>query len=371
ADFDKLARTLGVDGDAKADKLTVPRPLKSAGKAAVSAGPFAEAVKAVGWDSALRQNKLSTRRAYGAALAALGKADKRIVALDGDVKNSTFADLLAKACPEQYFEGRIAEQNLISAAAGLAAGGKIPFVSSFAKFLIRGYDQLEMASNSNANIKLCGSHAGISLAADGPSQMALPDVAFLRSFAHARRWVDDAPSIRVFCPSDAVSAFKLTERMANLDGLCYMRTHRPDVPLLYDENETFGLDGYKQLGEGRDLLIVASGYMVHVASQALALLQAKPSLSAGLIDAYCLPLETDGILQAAKACGGRILVVEDNYLGGFGDEIAAAAAEHAPNLTVKCLYVRQVPKSARTPGEILEMAHLAPADIAKAAQDMM
>ena len=154
--------------------------------------------------------------------------------MDGDVKNSTFAEMFAKKYPERYFEARIAEQNMISAAVGLAAAGKIPFVSSFAKFLVRGYDQLEMAAITNANIKLCGSHAGVSLAADGPSQMGLPDLAFMRSFAHSRR-VDGAPGIRVFCPSDAVAAFKLTELMANTEGMCYMRTHRPDVDFLYEE----------------------------------------------------------------------------------------------------------------------------------------
>ncbi len=368
-EFDELGKKLGVNGDTKADQLTVPQPLKAACSCKVSAGAFADAVKAVGWEKELAKKKLSTRRAYGAALTALGKADKRIVALDADVKNSTFTDLFAKACPGQYFEGRIAEQNIISAASGLAAGGKIPFVSSFAKFLIRGYDQLEMASNTNANIKLCGSHSGISLAADGPSQMALPDVAFMRSFAHAQRWLDDAPSIRVFCPSDAVSAFKLTELMANANGLCYMRTHRSDVPLLYEENETFALGGFKQLVEGKDVLIVASGYMVHVAKEALEILKGK-SISVGLIDAYSLPLDTDGILKIAANCGGKILVVEDNYAGGFGDEVAAAAAANDDNFTVKSLYVKQVPKSARTPEEIMRMANLSPEDIALAAKTM-
>jgi transketolase len=368
-DFDNLAKKLGVNGDVQADELAIPQPLKAACTCKVSAGSFADAVKAVGWEKDLDKKKLSTRRAYGAALAALGKSDKRVVALDGDVKNSTFADLLAKACPDQYFEGRIAEQNIISAASGLAAGGKIPFVSSFAKFLVRGYDQLEMASNTNANIKLCGSHAGISLAADGPSQMALPDVAFVRSFAHATR-ADGSPAIQVFCPSDAVSAFKLTELMANTAGLCYMRTHRPDVPLLYGENDTFELGGFKQLVEGKDLLIVASGYMVHLANETLNILKEKHSISAGLIDAYSLPLDTDGILKIAATCGGKILVVEDNYAGGFGDEVAVAAAADAPEITVKSLYVKQVPKSARSPKEIMLMANLSPEEIADAAKAM-
>jgi len=318
--------------------------------------------------AALEARKLATRRAYGAALTALG-SDERVVALDGDVRNSTFAQCFAERYPQRYFECRIAEQNMISAAAGLSAGGRIPFVSSFGKFLIRGYDQLEMAAITNANIKLCGSHAGVSLAADGPSQMGLPDVAFMRAFAHSTR-LDGAPAIRVFLPSDAVSAFKLTELMANTDGICYMRTHRPDVDLIYEPGEEFTLGGYKHLVDGEDLCVVASGYMVHVARQALQILDEKAGLSASLVDAYCLPLQTEEILRIGDDCRGQILVVEDNYIGGICDEIAAAAAKSDLGVRVDCLYVHSVPKSAKTPEEVLKMLRLSPEDIAKAAQKM-
>jgi len=256
---------------------------------------------------------------------------------------------------------------MISAGVGMAAGGKIPFVSSFAKFLARGYDQLEIAAITNANIKICGSHAGISLAADGPSQMSLPDVAYMRSLARACRH-DGAPSVRVMLPCDAVSAYKLTELMANLDGICYMRTHRPDVGFVYDESETFVVGGFKQLVEGTDLLIVASGYMVHVALKALAMLKEKANISAGLIDAYSLPLETDGILQAAGAQGGRILVVEDNYVGGVADEIATAVARGDGNIKVNSLYVKKIPKSTRSTAETMKRAGLSAEDIVSAVQ---
>ncbi len=369
ADLDAMAAELGVAemGDTPGIQVSAPQPVAREGEGPISAGAFGEALEAVGLEKALEDKKLATRRAYGVALAAMGD-DPRLVALDGDVKNSTFADFFANKFPERFFEARIAEQNMISAAVGLAAGGKIPFVSSFGKFLVRGYDQLEMAVISNANIKLCGSHAGVSLAADGPSQMGLPDLAFMRSFAHSRR-VDGAPAIRFFQPCDAVSAFKLTELMANTDGLCYMRTHRPDVDFIYDESETFEVGGFKHLIDGEDVAIVASGYMVHIARQAVDLLQ-EAGLDASLIDAYSMPLATDEILQIGDDCRGQILVVEDNYIGGIGDEVGAAAAASDLGVRVHSLYVRSVPKSAKTPEAILKMVHLTAEDIAAAAQSM-
>jgi transketolase len=302
------------------------------------------------------------------ALAALG-ADPRVVGLDGDVKNSTFAEYFAGKYPDRYLEARIAEQNMVSVAVGLAAGGRVPFISSFAKFLIRSYDQLEMAAITNANVKLCGSHAGVSLAADGPSQMGLPDLAFVRSFAHTTR-VDGAPAIRVFQPCDAVSAFKLTELMANLDGLCYMRTHRPDVEFIYDPAESFTVGGFKHLIDGQDLAIVASGYMIHVARKAIQLLDEQAGLSASLIDAYSLPLQTEEILQVGDDCRGQILVVEDNYTGGFGSELADAAARSDLGVMVHQMFVRSIPKSAKTPEETLKLVNLTAEDIARAGQEI-
>jgi transketolase len=369
-DLDELAARLGVADmpDQPAVHLARPEPVSRPEGGAISAGAFADAMNTFGQAKALTDRKLATRRAYGVALAAMG-ADPRIVAADGDVKNSTFADLFAKAFPDRYFEARIAEQNMISAAVGLAAGGRIPFVSSFAKFLVRGYDQLEMAVISNANIKLCGSHAGVSLAADGPSQMGLVDLAFTRCLAHSQE-PGGRPALSVFLPSDAVSAFKLTELMANTPGVCYMRTHRPDVDFLYDENEEFTVGGFKHLVDGEDLAIVASGYMVHVAKQALAILEEKNGISASLIDAYSMPLATDEILQIGDDCKGQILVVEDNYIGGIADEISAAAASSDLGVRVSTMYVRSVPKSAKTPEAILQQVGLAAEDIANAAQKM-
>jgi len=371
ADLDAKAVEMGVNDadDAPAAKLAIPAAPKAVERMRrMSAGGFSQALQAAGLAKALEQKSLATRQAYGAALLALG-ADDRIVATDGDVKNSTFADLFARKYPDRYFEARIAEQNMVSTAVGLAAAGKIPFASSFGKFLTRAYDQIEMAVISNANIKLVGSHAGVSLAADGPSQMALCDMAFFRAFAHTKR-VDGQPAARLFQPSDAVSAFRLTELMANLDGLCYMRTHRPAVPFLYNEDETFGPEGYKHLIDGQDLVIVASGYMVTVAQQAIQALDETAGLSVGLVDAYAMPLQTDEILRIGDDCRGQILVVEDNYLGGIADEITHAAAASDYGVMVTCIYVDQAPKSAKTPEESLAQVGLAAQDIVAAAQKM-
>lgn len=370
ADLDAKADELGLAEvpDTDAVQVSIPPAAEKYRPGPVSAGSLAEALQGVGLAEQLESRKLATRRAYGAALAAMG-ADDRIVALDGDVKNSTFAEFFADKYPDRFFEARIAEQNMISAAVGLAAGGKIPFVSSFAKFLIRAFDQIEMAAISNANIKLCGSHCGVSLAADGPSQMGLPDMAFVRSFSHVRR-VDGKPAIRLFHPSDAVSAFKLTELMANLDGLCYMRTHRPDVEFIYDESEEFTVGGFKHLIDGEDVAIVASGYMVHVAKQAVQILEEQNGLSATLIDAYSMPLKTDDILRIGDDCNGQILVVEDNYAGGIADEIATAAARSDYGVMVTGMNVQSIPKSAKTPEAMLQLLNLSAADIAAACQKL-
>jgi len=371
ADLDAKAAELGVAegddagaADIQAAAVVEPHPVEP-----ISCGSFEDALKAVGWEGALADKKLSTRKAYGAALAAIG-ANTRIVGVDADVKNSTFSEMFAKTYADRYFEARIAEQNMISVGVGLAASGRVPFISTFAKFLSRAYDQIEMAGISQANIKLCGSHAGISLAADGPSQMALSDVAFFRSIAHSRRRSDGAPVVRVMLPSDAISAFKLTELMADVDGMCYMRTHRPDVPFIYDADEEFAEGGFKHLIDGEDVAIVASGYMVHVAREAMEMLEETAGLSATLIDAYSIPLDTEEILRIGDDCRGQILVVEDNFAGGVGAEICDAAAASDLGVSVRTMYVTDMPKSAKTSAETMETASLAPKNIAAVVQEM-
>jgi len=331
--------------------------------------PFDEAMAEAGLSEAVAKNKLATRRAYGAALLALGKADPRIVALDGDVSNSTFAEYFAKKFPDRFFECKIAEQNMISTAAGLAAAGYIPFVSSFAKFLARGYDQVEMAHITRANIKLVGSHAGVSLAADGPSQMGLLDVAYFRSFGG----VDDGrgqPACYSFQPADAVAAYHLTGLMANLNGMCYLRTHRPDVGLIYDKDAAFEVGGSNVLRKGEDLVLLTGGYMVTVVLEAAELLRKKHKIDCTVIDAYGLPLRAKPILKAASKAGGRILTVEDNYGGGLGGAVAEAAAETGLYV-VETMTCRRIPKSGNTPEDVLSFVGLGIKDIIKRVRSML
>lgn len=323
---------------------------------------FEQAMEQAGLGAALASGRIATRRAYGAALKTAGDLLPHVVALDGDVSNSTFSEIFARAHPERFFECRIAEQNMVSTAAGLAAAGFVPFVNSFAKFLSRAYDQVELASISRANIKLVGSHAGISLAADGPSQMGLLDVAFFRAFTTVPADDRRHPVAWFFHPADAVAAYHCTRLMTVLPGLCYMRTHRPDVPLLYRSETVFEPGGFQTLSTGEDLGLVAAGYMVHVARQALELL-AQQSVRAALIDAYCLPLDAGRLRETLLRCGRRVLVIEDNYGGGLGSAVAEIAARDA-SLRVESMTCRRIPKSTRTADEILQYSGLSPQQIA-------
>jgi transketolase len=317
-------------------------------------------LSASGYGDAFEERRLATRRGYGAALAALGTADSRVVALDGDVGNSTFAEIFAQQHPARFFEGRIAEQNLVSAAAGFAAGGMVPFVSSFAKFIARAYDQVELAAITRANINIVGSHSGLGPASDGPSQMALADVAFFRTLADVDAG-GGTPACRLFQPADAVAACRLTELMANTPGMCYMRTHRPDVPFLYDVDERFSLDGFKVLREGSQMTLIASGYMVHEAIRAADALEQR-GISCTILDIYALPFDTASILNIAAHTHHRILTLEENYGGGIGSAIAEAAAATG-EFCVDSMVVRRIPKSARTPEELISHLGLSTAHV--------
>lgn len=332
---------------------------------------FREAMHNYDMDHILARGILATRKAYGIALRTLGKCNTDVVALDGDVSNSTFSELFAKdsETAKRYIECRIAEQNLFSVGAGLSAAGKIPFCSTFAKFVTRAYDQIEMAINSGANLKIVGSHAGISLAADGPSQMALPDVAWFRSFTTMKDHRGN-PGCYILQPADAFAAYALTAAMADYEGVCYMRTLRPDTEFLYDDSNTFNLGGMEVLVEGRDLLIAASGYMVHEANKALEKLD-QAGIDATLVDLYSLPFDSEHLLDIANNNGGMVLSIEDNYGGGFGSAIADALAEDGGGFTLEQMFVRRIPKSARNPEEILRSCGLHYEDIVKKACNML
>ena len=368
AELDAMRKTLGVEaacpaataGESSGGRIMAPAAAQRLPHKTIEVPDFHQAIKDAGLDAALAKGKLATRRAYGAALLALGQADPRIVALDGDVSNSTFADVFGQRLPERFFECKIAEQNMVSVAAGMSAAGYVPFVSTFAKFVSRAYDQIEMAQITRANIKIVGSHAGVSLAADGPSQMSLQDVAYFRSAASADNG-SGRPACVSFHPCDAVAAYRCAVLMANHDGMCYMRTHRPDVPLLYSPDTRFEIGGSHMLAEGDALTIVSAGYMVHVCKDAVEHLAAQ-GVRCTLVDAYSFPLDCGPILAAAGKTGNRILCVEDNYGGGVGGAVAEAAAVQG-GVRVECMSCRRIPKSAKSPAGILEYLGLAPADI--------
>lgn len=364
-ELDQTASNLGAEaGEPYAPLPPNTRPDRRDGTIGQIAS-FEDALKHVGLGGALEKKKIATRVAYGAALVALADVDDRIVALDGDVSNSTFANTLQKHHPDRFFECKIAEQSMISAGAGMAAAGQIPFASSFAKFLARAADQIDMAAISRANVKIVGSHSGVSLAADGPSQMAVSDVGFFRTLAHVDSGFGDV-ACRVFQPSDGVSAYRLCELMARTDGMSYMRTHRPDADFLYDLNESFDLSGWKQLREGDNLTIVSSGYMVHEVLAVADELKASGT-EVNVFDAYALPLETGAILDAARKSGGAVLVVEDNYCGGWHAEIAEAAAK-AGDVKVEGVLATRMPKSAKSATEVFDYVGVGRAEIAAAAK---
>jgi transketolase len=368
AQLDRTAAESGLTASNVEGELVI-RPITA--KAAtpshqpIKIASYAEGLAKVGLDKDLAAGKaIAPRKAYGAALVALGEADKRVIGLDADVKNSTHAEWFAKKFPAQYLECKIAEQNMISVAAGAAAAGKIPFCSTFAKFVVRAYDQVEMAIISGANIKITGTHAGVTLAADGPSQMSLPDVAFFRSFCHVTNY-HGQPACRYFFPADAVSCYRMTELMANLDGCCYQRALRADLKALYKPEETFEVGGYKVLREGKDLVLVSAGYMVWECLKVADELAASGK-KATVIDAYGLPLKDRGIIDIAAKCGGRIVSVEDNYTGGLDAELAGQIASTGAAIKLTALVVKQIPKSGREPQDVLEYLHLDAKSILKA-----
>ena len=289
-------------------------------------------------------DEVATREAYGVALAKLGEADTRVVALDADVKNSTFSDKFEKAFPDRFYENYIAEQVMVGAAMGLAARGAIPFPSTFACFLARAYDFIRMAAVSNVGIKMAGSHAGVSIGEDGPSQMALEDLAMCRA----------EPNITVLYPCDGVSTEKLVALMAYHPGPAYMRTSRPKTPVIYRNDETFAIGGLKVLRESSSdvATIVGAGVTVFEALKAYDQLKAS-GVNVRVIDLYSLqPIDRHGLTAAGKASAGVIVTVEDHYeAGGIGDAVADAVA--GAGLAVKRLAVREIPRSGK-PEELLD-----------------
>jgi transketolase len=307
-----------------------------------------------------RGTQVATRRAYGEALAALGSQRPEIVGLDGEVSNSTFADLFAHAHPERYFEMYIAEQQLVAAAVGLQVRGWKPFASTFAAFFTRAYDFIRMAAISRANVKLCGSHAGVSIGEDGPSQMALEDLAMLRA-VHGST---------VLYPCDPNQTAKLVAGMADQEGIVYLRTTRAALPTLYGAYEEFEIGGSRVVHSSQrdQVAIVAAGITVHEALEAVSQLEAE-GVRARVIDLYSVkPIDAATLREAALATGGRLITVEDHWPeGGVGEAVASVFADDAHPPRVVRLAVQEMPGSG-TPAELLAAAGIDAAAIVNAAR---
>jgi transketolase len=304
-------------------------------------------------------DKVATRKAYGDALAAVGSRPE-VVALDGEVGNSTYAEEFAAAHPERFFEMFIAEQQMVGAAVGLQVRGYVPFASTFAAFTSRAYDFVRMAAISQASLRLCGSHAGCEIGADGPSQMALEDLAAMRAVQGST----------VLYPCDAVSAAKLVEKMADRPGVSYIRTTRGAYPVVYDNSEDFPIGGAKVLrrGDTDRVAIVAAGVTVHHALAAADRL-AGEGIAARVIDCYSVkPIAVEVLAEAARDCGNTLVVVEDHYPeGGLGAAVMEALAGGDRPPRILHLAVRDLPGSG-TPAEVMAAAGIDAEAIVRAAR---
>jgi transketolase len=289
------------------------------------------------------EDKVATRRAYGNALARIFPAHPEMVVLDAEVSNSTYAEVFHQAYPERFFEMYIAEQNMVGAAQGLAKRGKIPFVSSFAAFLTRAFDQIRMGQYAISNIKFCGSHVGVSIGEDGPSQMGLEDLAMFRTMH----------GCVVLYPSDAVSTEKLVEESIKHKGMVFIRTTRSATPIIYSNDEQFDVGGSKVLRKSTDdaVTVVAAGITLQEALKAHEELQ-KEGIAVRVIDLYSIkPIDRETLRQAAAETGALITVEDAAEEGGIGEAVRSALGE--AGTPVYSLAVRKLPKSGK-PGELLD-----------------
>jgi len=298
--------------------------------------------KTLAFERTAYADKTATRLAYGIALEKLGRVNDWVIALDGDVKNSTYTEKFFASFPARSFQSYIAEQNMVGLGLGLAAKGFIPFIATFAAFLSRAHDQIRMAAYSFANLKLCGSHVGVSIGEDGPSQMGLEDLAIFRPI----------PGCVVLYPSDAFSAEACVEAAALHQGLSYIRTTRPATPLLYSREEKFPIGGSKVLRrrDGDAATVIAAGITVFEALKAHDELK-RENISLRVIDAYSVqPLDRETIVRETAQTGSRVVVAEDHFpAGGLGEAVAAALAGGAKIIH---LCVRELPRSGK-PDELL------------------
>lgn len=307
-------------------------------------------------------NSISTRKAFGYALTALGRANSAVVALDGDVKNSTYTDIFEAEFPDRFIQCFVAEQNMVGTAVGLQARGKVPFAVTFGAFFTRAHDQIRMAGIGRNAVRLCGSHCGVSIGQDGPSQMALEDIALMRAI----------PGSIVLYPSDGVSTYKLVEQMGHYhDGISYLRTTRADMPILYGKHENFFLGECKVLRRtGNDqVCIIAAGITLYEALKAHESLWAR-DISISVVDLYSIkPLPVEQIIDLARDANNKIITVEDHYVqGGFGEAIASALVN--TGITVQTIGVTGLSRSG-TPEELLNFAGIDAQAIVKAVELML
>ena len=305
-------------------------------------------------------DSVATREAFGAALARLGGVDPRIVALDGDVKNSTFTDKFEAEHPDRLYQCFMAEQAMLAASMGLAARGAIPFPATFAAFLTRAADFIRMLAISKLNVKMVGSHSGVSIGEDGPSQMALEDLSMMTS----------QPDITVLYPSDGVSAERLVATAVQHHGPVYIRTSRPKTPVIYDNAETFAVGGCKVVRHSRDdrATLVGAGVTLFEALKAHDELK-KQGIAVRVIDLYSVQPIDSATLQTAGRETGLLVTVEDHYaVGGIGDAVARAVAP--AGITVKRLAVREIPRSGK-PDELLDKYGISAAHIVSAVTDAL
>lgn len=303
----------------------------------------------------------ATREAFGVALEDLGAVNPLVVGLDADVKNSTYTEKFGKKFPGRFFENFIAEQNMLGAAAGLAACGKVPFAATFAAFFTRAYDFIRMAAISQANIKMVGTHVGVSIGEDGPSQMGLEDIAMMAA----------QPGITVLYPSDATCMYRLVETAANHKGMVYLRAGRPKSPVLYGPEERFQIGGSKVLRHSATdtLTIIAAGVTLYEALKAYDQLKAA-GIAVRVIDLYSIvPIDRTTVLESARATQSRILTVEDHYAhGGLGDAVLDAVSTEG--IRVHKLAVRAIPHSGK-PDELVDHFGIGARSIVEAAKHII
>ncbi len=307
-------------------------------------------------------DSVATRRAYGDALVALGAARPEVVVLDAEVSNSTYAEDFARAHPDRYFEMYIAEQQMVAAAVGLQVRGYVPFASSFAAFLTRAYDFIRMAAVSRANIKLAGSHAGVSIGWDGPSQMGLEDLAMMRAVSGST----------VLYPCDANQTAQLVAQMADRPGIVFLRTTREKTPVLYGSDQRFPIGGSIVVARSEHdrATVVAAGITIHEALRARDLL-AREGIPVRVIDAYSIkPIDAATLLEAARETG-VIVSVEDHWPeGGLGEAVLSALAAGGSMPEVRVLGVKAMPGSG-TPDELLDAAGISARHIAGAVRALI